>query len=51
MRRHVVRRGVHGDFVEAGIALGGSAIVLARLMGADRRFHGYDVFGMDPGAG
>lgn len=40
--------GVAGDFVEAGIALGGSAIVLASQMGGGRNFHGYDVFGMIP---
>jgi asparagine synthase (glutamine-hydrolysing) len=40
--------GVEGDLVEAGIALGGSGIVLATLAGPDRRFRGYDVFGMIP---
>ncbi len=49
--RTVNRRGVAGDFVEAGIALGGSAIVLASHMGPGRRFHGYDVFGMIPPPG
>ena len=39
---------VEGDVLEAGIALGGSAILLAALMGPGRRFHGYDVFGMIP---
>src|SRR4051794_31256561 len=42
----VNRERVAGDFLEAGLALGGSAIVLAAHMGAGRRFHGYDVFGM-----
>src|SRR5205085_4902995 len=37
-----------GDFLEAGVALGGSAVVLASLMGPERRFHGYDVFGQIP---
>jgi O-methyltransferase len=49
--RRVNRSGVPGDFLEAGVALGGSAIVLASLMGADRRFHGYDVFEMIPPPG
>jgi asparagine synthase (glutamine-hydrolysing) len=37
-----------GDIIEAGIALGGSAILLARLMPPTAEFHGYDVFGMIP---
>jgi O-methyltransferase len=49
--REVEARGVAGDVVEAGVALGGSAILLASLMGPDRRFHGYDVFGMIPPPG
>ena len=44
----VNRKRVVGDFVEAGLALGGSALVLAAHMGAGRRFHGFDVFGMIP---
>jgi O-methyltransferase len=44
----VNRSGVPGAFVEAGVALGGSSIVLASLMGEGRRFHGYDVFGQIP---
>jgi asparagine synthase (glutamine-hydrolysing) len=44
----VNRDGVAGDFHEAGIALGGSAIFLASLMGEGRRFHGYDVFEQIP---
>ena len=42
------REGVEGDVIEAGIAMGGSAIVLAQGMGPGRSFHGYDVFGMIP---
>jgi asparagine synthase (glutamine-hydrolysing) len=49
--RDVNRRGIQGDFLEAGVALGGSAIVLAMLMGPGRAFHGYDVFGMIPPPG
>jgi O-methyltransferase len=39
---------VQGDFAEFGIALGGSAILLAKNMGTPRRFHGFDVFAMIP---
>jgi len=39
---------VPGDVVEFGVALGGSGIVLAHLMGSGRNFHGLDVFGMIP---
>ncbi|WP_158292081.1 TylF/MycF/NovP-related O-methyltransferase [Paracraurococcus ruber] len=43
------RRGVAGDFVEFGLALGGSGILLARHARRDgRQFHGFDVFGMIP---
>jgi asparagine synthase (glutamine-hydrolysing) len=45
----VLKGGVAGDVAEFGIALGGSAIVLAwhaRHFG--RKFHGFDVFGMIP---
>jgi O-methyltransferase len=44
----VTRRRVPGDFLETGVALGGSAIVIAGRLSGDRRFHGYDVFGMIP---
>jgi len=44
-------RGVDGDFVEAGVALGGSAVVLAATMGDDRRLHAYDVFATIPPPG
>jgi asparagine synthase (glutamine-hydrolysing) len=40
-----------GDFLECGVALGGSAILLAHHAGVGRRFHGYDVFGMIPPPG
>jgi asparagine synthase (glutamine-hydrolysing) len=43
--------GVQGDCLETGVALGGSAIVIASLMSGDRRFSGYDVFGMIPSPG
>jgi asparagine synthase (glutamine-hydrolysing) len=41
-------RAVPGDFLETGVALGGSGILIAGLMDQGRRFHGYDVFGMIP---
>jgi asparagine synthase (glutamine-hydrolysing) len=44
-------RHVRGDFLETGVALGGSAIVLAGQMGRRRHFHGYDVFAMIPPPG
>jgi O-methyltransferase len=44
----IERANVPGDVIETGIALGGSAILLADLMGPGRSFHGYDVFGMIP---
>ncbi|MEP3231934.1 MAG: TylF/MycF/NovP-related O-methyltransferase [Hyphomicrobiales bacterium] len=39
--------GVEGNVLEMGIALGGSGIVLASIMG-ERDFYGYDVFGLIP---
>jgi O-methyltransferase len=46
--RHVRRHNIPGVCLEAGVALGGSAVVIAKLMPQDREFHGYDVFGMIP---
>ncbi|MDR3045115.1 MAG: TylF/MycF family methyltransferase [Desulfovibrio sp.] len=40
--------GVPGVVLEAGCALGGSAIVLAAAKGCDRPLYVYDVFGMIP---
>lgn len=42
------REGVPGLLVEAGCALGGSAIVIARAKQPERVFEVYDVFGMPP---
>lgn len=39
---------IKGDFAEFGIALGGSAILLAKNLRAPSRFHGFDVFAMIP---
>lgn len=42
-------KAVPGDFLEFGVALGGSAIVLAsHALARQRAFHGFDVFGMIP---
>jgi O-methyltransferase len=42
-------QGVPGDFLEFGVALGGSAILIARTAGQDQRgFAGFDVFAMIP---
>ena len=49
--RIIKMRDMPGDFLEAGVALGGSGVVLATLMPEDRAFHGYDVFGMIPAPG
>jgi asparagine synthase (glutamine-hydrolysing) len=53
--RELDRARVPGDFIEAGVALGGSAILLARMAGLtpalNREFHGYDVFRMIPPPG
>lgn len=48
MLDRVKRRGVSGDFLECGVALGGSAILIADKLDGARAFHGYDVFGMIP---
>jgi asparagine synthase (glutamine-hydrolysing) len=40
-----------GDFIECGVALGGSAVLIGRLMPAGRRLHLYDTFGMIPPTG
>ncbi len=42
------KNSVSGIFLEAGIALGGSAIIIASLMPENANFHGYDVFEMIP---
>jgi predicted O-methyltransferase YrrM len=41
-------RGIKGEIIEAGCALGGSAIVLAAAKSPQRRLAVYDVFGMIP---
>jgi asparagine synthase (glutamine-hydrolysing) len=49
--RRITRAGIRGDFNECGVALGGSAILLASLLTPQRSFHGYDVFEMIPSPG
>lgn len=44
----IEKNNVTGDIVEFGVALGGSAILLARAAGKGRRFFGLDVFAMIP---
>jgi O-methyltransferase len=46
--KEVEHRGVDGILVEAGCALGGSAIVMATAKSPQRPFYVYDVFGMIP---
>jgi O-methyltransferase len=40
--------GTKGDFIEFGVALGGSAILIASAAKGERRFLGFDVFGLIP---
>jgi asparagine synthase (glutamine-hydrolysing) len=47
----IKQRKIPGDFLEFGIALGGSAICIASELDRDRRFVGFDVFGMIPPPG
>lgn len=49
--RQVEANGVRGDFLEAGCALGGSTIVIARTKSPERRLRVYDVFGQIPPPG
>lgn len=45
----VLNEGTPGDILEFGVALGGSAIILAQHATREgRTFHGFDVFGMIP---
>lgn len=47
--KSVLDKGIAGDVLEFGVALGGSAIVLAeRARAAGRQFKGFDVFAMIP---
>ena len=49
--RQIRQAGTQGDCIEAGVALGGSGIVIAHLMPPRAEFHGYDVFGLIPPPG
>jgi Macrocin-O-methyltransferase (TylF) len=44
----IVQSGLPGSFIEAGCALGGSAILVATLKNTERALLVYDVFGMIP---
>lgn len=46
--RLLEKRKIDGDFVECGVNLGGSAIVLSSLLSPSRRFRGYDVVAENP---
>ena len=49
--RHLRTEEVKGDYLEFGVALGGSAILIASHVNEPYAFHGYDVFGMIPPPG
>lgn len=46
--RHIERGGLPGIFIEAGCALGGSTILIAKTKNRARPLRVYDVFGMIP---
>lgn len=46
--RHLEKTGVKGIFIEAGCALGGSALVIAKAKNSKRSFYLYDAFEMIP---
>jgi O-methyltransferase len=46
--QRIERGGVPGDVLEAGVALGGSAILLATRLTPERALDGYDLFGTIP---
>ena len=48
---HVAEKGIEGDFIEAGVALGGSAILLSKLKPPSSSLLLYDVFSMIPPPG
>lgn len=48
LMRRIDKSGVPGDVFECGVALGGSAIILASLMAGSRSMYCFDVFGMMP---
>jgi O-methyltransferase len=49
--RQLSEQCICGDYLEFGVALGGSAILIASNVPHDYAFHGYDVFGMIPPPG
>lgn len=46
--RAVMEEDIPGDVIEFGVALGGSAIAIAKICTPGRRFHGFDTFAMIP---
>lgn len=46
--REIEKKRMNGDFIEAGCALGGSAILIASIKSKTRPLRLYDVFGMIP---
>jgi asparagine synthase (glutamine-hydrolysing) len=49
--RDLEAHNVRGDYLEFGVALGGSAVIIASNVPDGFGFHGYDVFGMIPPPG
>jgi asparagine synthase (glutamine-hydrolysing) len=49
--RQLNEQRIYGDYLEFGVALGGSAILIASNVPQGHAFHGYDVFGMIPPPG
>ena len=47
----VRQAGIRGDYLEAGVALGGSAILLSKIKPKEAKLTLYDVFGMIPAPG
>jgi hypothetical protein len=46
--KQIEKKGIEGMFIEAGCALGGSAILISSIKDIKRPFSVYDVFGMIP---
>lgn len=46
--KKIRRKDIHGIWVEAGTALGGSAMIIASLMDPDQRLHLFDTFTIIP---
>jgi SAM-dependent methyltransferase len=46
--QNIEKKGIQGDIYEAGCALGGSSILMAKYKNKDRNLYCFDVFGMIP---